>query len=61
MKYDFKQITSMIDTDWIEQNPYETKQLIDALVHELECRKDVIQLQREQLMLANALIEGMRE
>lgn len=57
----FRDIINMIDTDWIEQNPYETKQLIDALVHELECRKDVIQLQREELMLANALIEGMKE
>lgn len=57
----FREIINMIDTDWIEENPYETKQLIDVLVHELECRKDVIQLQREELMLANALIEGMKE
>lgn len=56
-----KDIINMIDTDWIEQNPYETKQLIDALVHELECRKDVIQLQREELMLCKAMIEGMKE
>jgi len=56
MKYE--EIINMIDTDWIEENPYETKQLIDALVHELECRKDVIQLQIEELLLCKAMIES---
>lgn len=56
MKYE--EIINIIDTDWIEYNPYETKQLIDVLVHELECRKDIIQLQREELLLCKAMIES---
>lgn len=58
MKYE--EIIKMIDTDWIEDNPYETKQLIDTLVHELEYRKNTIQLQREELMLCKAIIESMK-
>ncbi len=56
MKY--KEIIDMIDTDWIEENPYETKQLIDELVKEIEHSNDTIQLQREELMLCKAMIES---
>lgn len=56
MKYE--EIINIIDTDWIEDNPYECKQLIDTLVYELECRNDVIELQREELILCKAIIES---
>lgn len=55
MKYDFKQIMSMIDADWIKTYPNETKELIDALVHELQSRKDYIQAQRNQILLLKAM------
>lgn len=45
----------MIDADWIKTYPNETKELIDALVHELQSRKDYIQAQRKQILLLKAI------
>lgn len=57
MKPKFERMLDVIDVDFVEDNPEMVVELIDALVHELNARKDVIQLQREELLLLKAMIE----
>ena len=58
MKDKFQRMLDVIDVDFVEDNPEMVVELIDALVHELNARKDVIQLQREELLLLKAMIES---
>lgn len=58
MKAKFERMLDVIDIDFVEDNPEMVVELIDALVHELNARKDVIQLQREELLLCRAMIES---
>lgn len=51
-------LLDVIDVDWIEDNPIETRELIEALVKELRHYKDVVQLQREELMLLKSMVES---
>lgn len=57
MKAKFERMLDVIDIDFVEDNPEMVVELIDALVHELNARKDVIQLQREELLLLKAMVE----
>ena len=56
----FKELLDIIDAEWIETNPETTLDLIECLVHELEQRKEVIEIQNESLLMANALLSGMK-
>ena len=56
----YKTLLEIIDADWIETNPDSTLELIECLVHELEQRKEVIEIQNESLLMANALLSGMK-
>ena len=56
----FKELLEIIDADWIETNPETTLDLIECLVHELEQRKEFIEIQNESLLMANALLSGMK-
>lgn len=56
----YKKLLEIIDADWIEGNPEETLDLIECLVHELNQRKEVIEIQNESLLMANALLSGMK-
>jgi len=58
MKNLFDRMLDVIDVDWIEENPMETYELIEGIVHELKARKDVIKLQREELLLLKAMLES---
>lgn len=51
-------LLDVIDVDWIEENPIETRELIEALVKELRHYKDVVQLQREELMLLKSMVSS---
>lgn len=61
MKAKFERMLDVLDVDFVEDNPEMVVELIDALVHELNARKDVIQLQREELLLLKAMIETGKE
>ena len=56
----FQRMLDVLDVDFVEDNPEMVVELIDALVHELNARKDVIQLQREELLLLKAMIESSK-
>jgi hypothetical protein len=58
MKAKFERMLDVLDVDFVEDNPEMVVELIDALVHELNARKDVIQLQREELLLLKAMVES---
>ena len=55
MKYDLKKMMSIIDADWCEENPSTAFELIQALIVEYYHMKDVIELQREELLLLKAI------
>lgn len=57
MKGIYQRMLDIMDADFIEDNPDVVLELINALVHELDARKDVIQLQREELLLCRAMLE----
>lgn len=61
MKPKFERMLDVLDVDFVEDNPEMVVELIDALVHELNARKDVIQLQREELLLLKAMVESGKE
>ena len=63
----FDELLECIDVDYIKENPETIQGLIEAFVFELNARKDVIEKKdevievlREKLLLANALLEGMK-
>lgn len=60
MKGKFERMLDVLDVDFVEDNPEMVVELIDALVHELNARKDVIQLQREELLLLKAMVESSK-
>ena len=57
----FDELLNSIDVDYIKENPETIKGLIEALVFELNARKDMIETLREKLLLGAALLEGMKE
>lgn len=54
-------LVQIMDVDYIEENPYDAYKLIQWLYGELNHRYDVIQLQREELLLCRAMIESSRD
>lgn len=52
-----KQLISIMDMDYVKENPKDAYNLIQWLYGELKHRYDVIQLQREELLLLKAMIE----
>ena len=58
---EYTTIMDMIDTDWIEENPYTAYELITWMRDELRRRKDVIDTYRAGSLLANAIIESLKE
>ena len=49
-----------MDVDYIEENPYDAWKLMQWMYSELTHRYDVIQMQRETLMLSKAIIEELK-
>ena len=50
-----KQLLTIIDADYIKDNPDTAYELIEALIVEYYQMKDVIKYQREQLLLLSAM------
>ena len=50
-----KQLLTIIDADWIKENPDTAYELIEALIVEYYNMKDYIQTQREELLLLKAM------
>ena len=56
MKSQFKDILSIIDSQWISENPDTSLELIKALVHESNQRKKYIEVLHEKMLLTAALL-----
>ena len=56
MRQKLYDLLDTIDVDWIEENPDVAYELIEGLIKELYHYKDVIETQRESLLLAKAMI-----
>ena len=50
-----KQLLTIIDKDYIKDNPDTAYELIEALIVEYYQMKDVIEMQREELLLLKAM------
>lgn len=50
-----KQLLTIIDTDWVKSNPDTAYELIEAIITEYYHMKDVIEIQREELLLLKAM------
>lgn len=56
MRQKLYDLLDTIDVDWVEENPDVAYELIEGLIKELYHHKDVIETQRESLLLAKAMI-----
>ena len=61
MKETFKKLLDIIDTEWIKENPDTAYTLIEALVKDVRHYKEVVEMQRELLLLTKALLESKNE
>ena len=57
----FDELLNTIDVDYIKKNPETIQGLIEALVFELNARKDYIETLHEKLLMAMAILEGMKD
>lgn len=53
-----QQLLDIIDADWCEENPSTAYELIQALIVEYYHMKDVIEMQREELLLLKAMVQN---
>lgn len=56
-----KELMEIIDLDWIEENPGSAYELMEWMYRELQHRKDVIEMDREALLLANVLLQKYKD
>jgi hypothetical protein len=56
-----RKLIEVMNVDYVKDNPNDAYKLIQWLYGELNHRYDVIQLQREELLLCRAMIESDRD
>ena len=57
----FTKLLDIIDADWIEEDPGTAMELIEALISDVRHYKEVVEMQRELLLLTQALLESKNE
>lgn len=57
----FTKLLDIIDADWIEEDPGTAMELIEALISDVRHYKEVVEMQRELLLLTKALLESKNE
>lgn len=57
MKEQFVRLLDIIDTEWIKEEPDTAMQLIEALISDVRHYKEVVEMQRELLLLSKALLD----
>ena len=53
----FTKLLDIIDVDWVEEDPEAAMQLIEGLISDIRHYKEVIEMQRELLLLTKAILE----
>lgn len=54
----FTKLLDIIDADWIEEDPGTAMELIEALISDVRHYKEVVEMQRELLLLTKAILES---
>lgn len=54
-KYTLSWVDANIDSEWVEHDPETATELIHALIKEYYHMKDIIQIQRQKLLLTAAM------
>ena len=57
----FTKLLDIIDVDWVEGDPEAAMQLIEGLISDIRHYKEVIEMQRELLLLTKAILEDKSE
>ena len=57
----FTKLLDIIDVDWVEEDPEAAMQLIEALISDVRHYKEVVEMQRELLLLTKAILEAKNE
>ena len=57
----FTKLLDIIDVDWIEEDPEAAMQLIEGLISDVRHYKEVVEMQRELLLLTKAILEAKNE
>ena len=57
----FTKLLDIIDVDWVEEDPGTAMQLIEALISDIRHYKEVVEMQRELLLLTKAILEAKSE
>ena len=57
----FTKLLDIIDVDWVEEDPEAAMQLIEGLISDIRHYKEVIEMQRELLLLTKAILEDKSE
>lgn len=57
----FTKLLDIIDVDWVEEDPEAAMQLIEGLISDIRHYKEVIEMQRELLLLTKAILEDKGE
>lgn len=53
----FTKLLDIIDVDWIEEDPGTAMELIEGLISDIRHYKEVVEMQRELLLLTKAILE----
>lgn len=53
----FTKLLDIIDVDWIEEDPGTAMELIEGLISDVRHYKEVVEMQRELLLLTKAILE----
>ena len=57
----FTKLLDIIDVDWVEEDPEAAMQLIEGLISDVRHYKEVVEMQRELLLLTKAILEAKGE
>ena len=57
----FTKLLDIIDVDWVEEDPEAAMQLIEGLISDVRHYKEVVEMQRELLLLTKAILEDKSE
>ena len=57
----FTKLLDIIDVDWVEEDPGTAMELIEALISDIRHYKEVVEMQRELLLLTKAILEAKSE
>lgn len=56
----FNKILGIIDSEWVKDNPDSALLLIESLMKEIKHYREVVEIQREKILIGSAIMESMK-